>query len=231
MRFGRTKKHFELDWKRIVSREKQQSLASRSMSRIVAAMTLEQRDAERSSYLISSACDAEGKTTVSLHLAARLAASGKRTLLVDAHWRRPTIGRLLGVSDRRGLADLLSVGSGYHELLVTQQDLPGLRILPAGVDHPPLFDRDVVERLKELFSRARQEFEFVLVDGGPTSSGPEALAVARAVDGVLLVVVCDRTQQAEAVAAQDDIGRFGGELVGVVLNRVPNYLPRYYRSL
>jgi Mrp family chromosome partitioning ATPase len=87
------------------------------------------------------------------------------------------------------------------------------------------------ERMRALLDRARKSFDFVLLDGAAAASGPEVLLLNPIVDGVLLVIACDRTQQSQVAAAQRAVEQNGGKCIGVILNRVPRYLPDYYRTV
>ena len=67
-------------------------------------------------FVVTSAPPAEAKTTVAVCLALRMAAAGKRTLLIDADLRRPTVHRLLGIDNAQGVMPLgqRRIGRGEH---------------------------------------------------------------------------------------------------------------------
>jgi Mrp family chromosome partitioning ATPase len=60
------------------------------------------------SVLVTSAQPEEGKTTVAVCLALRMAATGKRTLVVDADLRRPMVHQLLRLDNSTGLMDVVA---------------------------------------------------------------------------------------------------------------------------
>lgn len=91
--------------------------------------------------------------------------------------------------------------------------------------------RGFEDRMRAVLDRARKSFDFVLLDGAPAAAGPEVLLLNPMVDGVLLVIACDRTQQSHIGAAQRAVEQNGGKHIGVILNRVPRYLPDYYRTV
>lgn len=204
---------------------------SRACVDIFRTIFLDETNADAKTFLFTSAIEAEGKTTMALHFAAMLATKGKRILLVDVHWRRPSLDRIFGVAERPGLGDLVETGEGHEESPVQDSRLPQLFVLPRGTRNTDLLDGAARERLGAFLQRQRREFDFVFLDAAPTASGPEVLLLNPMVDGVLLVVACDRTQRAQVAAARRAIETRAGKLVGVVLNRVPSYLPAYYRTV
>src|SRR5262249_33733589 len=81
--------------------------------------------------MVTSATSGEGKTSLSCHLAASLARAGKRTLLVDADIRNPSIHKLFGLANPQGFSEVLCSNA---ELSGCIQATPvkGLSVLPAG---------------------------------------------------------------------------------------------------
>jgi protein-tyrosine kinase len=229
MRFRRERP--ELTWARIVALHEHAGEASRACADILKTMQVDAADAELKSFLFTSAIESEGKTTMALNFAAMLATRGKRVLLADVHWQRPTLGRMLGVSDRAGLTDLLETGGRHEDLLVQDTRLPQLFVLPRGTRSMELLQGKAADRMRALVEGARKTFDFVLLDGASTASGPDVLILDRMVDGVLLVIACDQTQQTQLAAARRTLAQHPGTRVGVLLNRVPRYLPDYYRTV
>lgn len=203
---------------------------SRACAEIFKMIFLDGAEPDRKTFLFTSALESEGKTTMALHLAAMLATKGKQVLLADVHWQRPTLSRILGVAERPGLTNVLESGGPHEALVVQDSRLPRLSVLPRGTKNLNLI-QGVEAPLRAILDRARAAFDFVLLDGAPATSGPEVLILSRMVDGVVLVAACDQTQQTQIATARRAVEQHSGKLVGVVLNRVPRYLPDYYRTL
>jgi capsular exopolysaccharide synthesis family protein len=220
----------ELTWARIVAVHEKDGEASRACADILKMIELDGAKNAKS-FLLTSAIESEGKTTMALNFAAMLAARGQRVLLADVHWQRPTLGRMLGVSDRRGVTDLLEAGGGHEDLLVQDAKLPQLSVLPRGTRDMVLLQGKAEERMRALVERAKSSFDYVFLDGASAASGPDVLILDRLVDAVLLVIACDRTQQTQVAAARQTLAQHAGTRVGVILNRVPRYLPDYYRTV
>jgi capsular exopolysaccharide synthesis family protein len=228
MRFR--KKGSPLTWERIVALHEREGEVSRACADIFKMIFLNGAGPGGNTFLFTSAVESEGKTTMALQLAAMLGTKGHPVLVVDAHWQRPTLGRMLDVVDRPGLTDLLQTGGRHEDVVVHDARLPRVSVLPRGTRTLDLV-QGFEERMRAVLDRARKSFDFVLLDGAPAASGPEVLLLNRMVDGVLLVIACDRTQRSQIAAAQRAVEQSAGKVIGVILNRVPRYLPAYYRTL
>lgn len=220
----------ELSWERIVALHQRDSDASRACLDVFRMIFLDEANADSKTFLVTSALPGEGKTTMALHLAAMLATKGRRVLLIDVHWTRPSLGRVFGVAERPGMTDLVEGGGRHEDLLIQDSRLPQLFVLPRGARDAGLFDNAAGDRMGAFLQRVRGEFDFILLDAAPTASGADVLVLNRLVDGVLLVVACDRTQRTQVAAAGRAIEKHAGKLVGVILSRVPRYLPAYYNT-
>lgn len=136
--------------------------------------------------LIASSFQGEGKTTVATNLAIALSQRG-RTCLVDADLRRPGVASAFGLSEKRGLRDVL-LGSGtLEEVLVPNPTLPNLTILPAGAATPDAGLLTCSEEMRNVIQMLRECFEFVVVDSPPILPYGDGRAIAPLVDGVILV--------------------------------------------
>ena len=143
-----------------------------------------------------------GKTTTAVNLAAYLAASGYRVLLVDADSQANATSSL-GV-DKQGeapsLYDVLE-GSVPAEDAIVHVDRPafkgGLYLLPSSVDlagiEVELAGQEQGERefrLKRALDPLRQRFDFVLIDC-PPSLGLLTLNALTAADAVIIALQCE----------------------------------------
>ena len=174
------------------------------------------RDAE--TYLITSAQPAEGKSTVSINLAVAMAQGGKKVCLVNADLRRPTIERMVGIANSRGLSNWL-VDNSASDIMVAVEQAPGLVIIPAGPPPPNPGELLASGGLGELIGELKSQFEVVIVDAPPVLSTADASAIAPSTDGALIVVDSRRTDTDALLRVRDELERTGGRLLGAVLNR------------
>lgn len=160
--------------------------------------------------LVTGPSPGDGKTTAAINLASTLASAGKRVILIEADSRRPSIGRALGIKPEQGLAGVVA-GRTYlvDALIPVGGEDSTLRVVLNAEDElaPP----DMLSSLSAdtLLLQARRLADWVIVDSPPLNHVAETMAIARAVDHVLIVVrigksnLRDLDELAEMLAQQN----------------------------
>ena len=167
--------------------------------------------------LIASAQYGDGRTTVTLNLAAALARARQRVLVVESDFLRPSAMRLLGIDLATGLAEAVAKGLAPSKAMVWLQPI-GFNLLPtcAQVENSaellasPFFD--------VMLRNLSPDFDFMLFDSAPLLAAADVSLLAHHTDATLLVVRDGRistSQMAKAVALLNQ-----ERLLGAVLNRV-----------
>jgi capsular exopolysaccharide synthesis family protein len=168
--------------------------------------------------LVTSALPQEGKTVSGVALAASLAASGSKTLLIDADLRSPTVGaHLAGLSRSQTLETILDDGEGYPAAAEIDENL--FAIGSGGVDEDAqrVF---LTTRFGDFLEAAKAQFDSIVIDSPPALVVADAAILARYVDAVLHVVRWGRTRRAAVTDSIDRIRRANGKAIGVtILNR------------
>ena len=170
--------------------------------------------------MVSSCLPREGKSLTIANLALTLAESyQRRTLLIDADLRCPSVHEIFGLSKSPGLADVLASASPQLPIV---QVLPHLAVLPAGqVAGPPLAQL-TSERFRLVVRETAVHFDWVLLDTPPISLLPDAQHVAAVSDGMLLVIAAGVTPYK---LVQRSIATIGADrIVGTMLNYVDDRL-------
>lgn len=169
--------------------------------------------------LIVSAHHGEGRTCVTLNLAAALARARKRVLVIDTDLQRPSVSRLLGIDSEVGLAE--AVG---HDL---QPEEAVLRVLPA--DFHVLLTRGQVENSAELLASPKfgrlvatleYSYDFILFDSAPLLSSADASLLGLHADASLLVVKPGNSSTADMAKSVAQLNE--ETFFGVVMNKVQN---------
>lgn len=171
--------------------------------------------------VVTSALPGEGKTTVSLGLAAAAASAGHRTALVDLDLHRPSLAGALGRQpEGPDLIQFLSGACGLDEVAVADERLPSLSTF--AVAKSPADPRALVAspRMSDLLLQLRQRFDFVVLDTPPLLPVRDAKILAGLADAVLLVVRWGETKEDAVQSAVEVLGLPRKQLIGAVLNRV-----------
>ena len=180
--------------------------------------------------VVTSPMPGDGKSSIAANLALTLVDSGLRTLLVDADLRRPSVAEYLDLEDHVGLTAVL-IGRASLADVVQEWGPSGLSVLVAG-DLPPNPSELLGSRaMVDLLAQMTQQYDFVVFDTPPVQPVTDAVALAKGVDGVLMVVDSRRTRQADLRKSLDAFKRVHAHVLGIVLNKVNRAADRdAYRS-
>jgi capsular exopolysaccharide synthesis family protein len=159
-------------------------------------------------------------------------------LVIDADLRRPRLHDLFGISNERGLAELLKDTGLSDEAIaksIQQTRVPGLSVLTSGA--PTLTAANLLHspNLSELFARLKTQFDMVLIDTPPMLQMADARLVGRAADAVVLVARAGQTTRDAILAAYQRFSEDRIRVLGTILNDWnPKHSPSgyygYYRG-
>jgi capsular exopolysaccharide synthesis family protein len=161
-----------------------------------------------------------GVSTIAVNLAMMMARTGRPTALVDANMRHPELHKAFGLPASPGLAEILT-GKAEIKSAAAPTQVPHLSLVPAGDVAAPAQAFFSQTALSELFGLLRARFDLVVIDTPPVLDYPDALHVAKCVDGVLLVVSPQEASRREQQEARRLLDRVEARILGTVLNRVP----------
>jgi non-specific protein-tyrosine kinase len=188
----------------------------------IAAAAHEQRI---ESILVASSEHDVGRSTIAANLAVVLAQSGKRVVIVDTDLRRPTIHRLFGLKNQRGVTDILhqATPSSVGEFLQPTH-VKDLYALTSGTrtNYPTeLLETDTIQG---LLDQLKAYADIIVLDSPPLRQAVDAIVVARCIDTTVLVAQVGKTSQEYLEDAISQLHSFNVNLLGVVLNNRPNVL-------
>ncbi|HET6247167.1 MAG TPA: polysaccharide biosynthesis tyrosine autokinase [Tepidisphaeraceae bacterium] len=179
------------------------------------------------SILVTGCSPEDGKTTVACNLAAGLALNGRRILLVDANFRRPSLHNVFGTSNEVGFGDVLNDMDTFQDA-VTETEVPNLSLITSGAK--PSNPTELLESqlLIDFIERALEEYDHVIFDSGPLLMVSDSIALAPRVDGVVTVVRARGNSRGMLTRMRDELRRLKAEHLGVVLNAVRVHGGGYY---
>ena len=177
--------------------------------------------------LVTSTNPNEGKTMVSVNLATAIAQEmQKKAILVLADLRKPGVP-LSGYQNTKGLSNYLTDGIPISEIMIHGEG-GKLSVIPPGPPSGRSSELIGSDRMKELIIslRALGEDTYIIIDSPPILSTAEPTVLSKLAEGVILVVMADRTSRESVQRAVKLIDR--DKIIGVVLNQVDLKLPGYY---
>jgi capsular exopolysaccharide synthesis family protein len=177
------------------------------------------KDDKLNSIVIISAGMGEGKSTTALNLATVFAQAGQRVVIVDSDLRRPTLHKLLRVSNNVGLTNYLLKQNSLEEVIQTTS-VPTLDFMASG--KLPSSSMSILNspQMKDLIAELKQRYDFVFFDSPPILGVSDAAVLASEVDMAIQVIQYRRYPQPMNIRAKQLIEKAGGNLVGIVLNNI-----------
>lgn len=170
--------------------------------------------------VFTSVLAGEGKSTVSISLAASLAKEGKKVLFIDADLRRSSLNsRCRAETPIYGLSHFLS---GQKELLSVLYKVSGseLEIITAGVLPPNPAELLGNEKFQTLIKAARANYDYVLIDSSPLGWVIDAAIIAKQCDAAVLVAAVRGVSYKDVGKVRAQLEKTGCPILGVVLNKV-----------
>ena len=166
-------------------------------------------------FMIMSAAPGEGKTAISYNLAATLAYSGARTLLVDCNLAKGRLHEIFGISADDGFLNVLQQQVPWKDA-VKRTSIDNLFLLPRGNATAYPAEHFFGTFLKEVY----EEFDYIIFDSAPILENVEALSFAPLIDGVLFVVRFGQTSSGQARRALDFLNARQVNVLGLICNQV-----------
>jgi len=175
-------------------------------------------DDNMSTILITSSTPSEGKSTVSSNLALAMAETNKKVLLIDCDLRRPSVHKKFGLSNEKGLSNLLIGQHSFNE--IAQEVTENLSVLTSGTIPPNPSEMLSSKKMELFLSEAKKNFDFIILDTPPVVSVTDAQALSTVADGVLLVVASGQAQIPEVHKAIELLQYVKANIIGIVANKV-----------
>lgn len=138
--------------------------------------------------LMTSTNSGEGKSFISINLAASLGLLGKKVLLIGMDIRKPRLASYVGVNPRLGLTQYLSSDEISLDQLITP--VPGaknLSVIVAGPVPPNPSEMLMSKRVDDFFAKVREMYDYIIVDSAPVGMVSDTFALDRIADATVYV--------------------------------------------
>jgi capsular exopolysaccharide synthesis family protein len=187
------------------------------------------KDPDQRTMTVVSGGAGEGKSTTIFNLATIFAQQGSRVLIVDSDLRRPSLHKILDVSNAVGLTNYLLRQMKLEEVVQTTPQA-GLDFLPSGKLPSSSVGLLNSQQMKEFIDEVKSRYDFVFFDSPPIMGVSDASILASEVDMAVLVVQYRKYPQQMTLRAKQMVEKIGGKdcLLGVVLNNINISQDSYY---
>lgn len=137
---------------------------------------------------VTSTFSSEGKTFISVNLAATFALSGRKVLLIGMDIRNPKFAEYIDVPSF-GLTNYLSSGdNNIEDYIIKHSGYDNFFILPSGVVPPNPAELLMSRKVDQLFEKFKKEYDYIIVDTAPVSLVTDTLLVAKNADTFVYVM-------------------------------------------
>jgi capsular exopolysaccharide synthesis family protein len=186
-----------------VVKDEPQSLVAENFRTLRSNLKYIKEGSDRLVLLITSSIAEEGKSFVTSNLGFALALQGKKTIVIGADLRRPTLKNYFGRKNGSGLSEYLS-GQSEPEDIINQSEDENLFYIHSGPIPPNPAELLSGKRMAELIKKLKKEYEYVILDTPPVGTISDATELYELSDAIILVTRQDKTP----VAALQQINHF-----------------------
>lgn len=177
-------------------------------------------------FVITSPTANNGKTINSANLAINFAQMGKKTLVIDADMRNPSLHKLFSLSSRNGLSEILA--GLTDNITVTKTDIENLSILTSGKIPPNPTELLSSPRMDKLLDFVKEHYDCVFIDTPPINIVTDATVFAQKATGYILIVKTDTTNVPELKTAVSTLQGINASILGFILNDANSEKKKYY---
>lgn len=167
-------------------------------------------------FVVSSPTANNGKSINTINMAISFAQMGKRTLLIDADMRNPTVHRLFSIPVKNGLSEILA--GLTDSITVTKTDIENLSVLTAGKIPPNPAELLSSSRMDKLLEFVKAHYDCVLIDTPPVNLVTDSTAFATKATGYIIIVKLETTDMQEVKMTVNSLRHINAPIVGFIAN-------------
>jgi succinoglycan biosynthesis transport protein ExoP len=168
--------------------------------------------------MLTSPRPGEGKSTTTANLAASIAMSGKRVLIIDCDLRHPSIHQIYDLPNEIGLSMVLA-GETAGETAIQPTTIQQLDVMTAGP--VPAYPPELLasSEFPSLLAALRDTYDCILLDSTPLVNLSDGAMLAAHAEGVLVVVASGYTRYPDLNMALRVLEQVGAPILGLIHNR------------
>jgi capsular exopolysaccharide synthesis family protein len=169
----------------------------------------------------------EGKTATIANMAVSFAQLGERVLVIDGDLRKHRLHKVFKVRNIVGLSGYLT-GKISFEDVIQKTSIENIWLIPSGLHPPNPAELLNSERMKELMSLVKEDFDIVLIDAPPVLAAIDPVIISSFSDSTVFVIRAGKTMRKLFLQAVEEIKKAKSEIIGVIFNEVKIKKDKYY---
>jgi len=213
------------------------SLSSEAIRRLKNNIIYQYGERPPKTISVTSAEKGDGKSTIVANLGIAFSEDGYKTLIIGADFRRPKLGKYLGISTKKGLSDYLDGKLSFDDL-IRNTDQENLKIIVAGenTQTPEILVSSIL--FKQLLKKMEEVFDVIILDTPPFGIISDSSAILRNAEATVVVAKYRKTNRGMLYRTLEELQNIHANVTGLVLNdfdyrkETSNYYGAgYYQSL
>ncbi len=180
--------HYKMVDRKLVVGEKDRSTISEQFRMTRTNLQFFITDRKCPVILVTSSIAGEGKTFTSMNLGAIWALANKKTVILELDLRKPKISRSLDLLKQKGISNYIIGDARKEELPVPVKNISNLYVVPAGPVPPNPSELLLDEKIKELFTYLKENFDIIIIDSAPLGLVSDAKVLSRFADAIVFIV-------------------------------------------
>ena len=176
--------------------------------------------------LISGATPGMGKSFVSANLAALMAATGKRVLLIDADLRNGLLHLYFGFGRQDGLSDAIA-GARTPEQVIHRKVIENMDFISTGTLPPNPAELLLRPSFGAMLEKLSKEYDMVLIDAPPILAVADTLIIGSHVGAIYITTRAGITTPGEINESLKRLAQAGLSAKGVLFNDLKTRPGRY----
>ena len=206
--------------------KKQDPSLTESFKSLRTSVFLSSADTPPKTMLVTSSTKQDGKSSISLCLAATMAQTDKHILLIDADMRRPTQHVLSSLDNSSGLSSYLAGAS--PSVKIKKDCLKNLDIITSGPVPPNPSELLHSNRFAAMLKHVKTMYDVVIIDSPPITGVTDPIIISTKTDGVILVTSAGKTPYDMLNKILKQLDEVAAPIIGIVLNRFNSKHSGYY---
>lgn len=187
-------------------------------------------DGKNTKIAITSTAPGEGKSFLTAALAQSYASTDKKVLIIDCDLRRGRQYEIFGVSNNKGLSNILISDLNGVKIETIKTKLKGVYLLPGGTVPPNPSELLESNKMQDVVSMLEVDYDIILFDCPPVIGLSDSLIITKYVDTSVIVSAYKTTPTDMLKKSVKALEAVNAKIAGIIFNKVPSSNKGYYNK-